>query len=72
LYKRREFEVNLKVEFVLWNTSKHGKILDVFAITFMMEMTKNGKLAAAREFQILKIEILFLVIKMKVNSLLNW
>lgn len=55
--EEKGIEVNLKVEFVLWNTGEHGKIFDVFAITFMnraltMEITKDGKFAATREFQI--------------------
>ena len=38
--------VNLKIDHVLWNKCKHGRILEVFPLTFMMEMTKNDKLAA--------------------------
>ncbi|XP_074610961.1 uncharacterized protein LOC141865540 [Acropora palmata] len=34
--------VNLKIDHVLWNECKHGRILEVFPLTFMMEMTKNG------------------------------
>lgn len=44
--EEKGIEVNLKVEFVLWKTGEHGKILDVFAITFVnraltMETTKK-------------------------------
>ena len=55
---------------------KHGKILDVFPITLMntastVEMTKKGKLAATRVFPFIKMQLPFLVIKIKMKLDLN-